>query len=261
MDQDKKRELRQLKREIKRKGGKVRRRQLKQGLIENPEEAHTTEVDFGSFESKTMNGLDRDQTWRLVAEGSRLRWMTPRSWIDRGSFDPNPSLPAALDRRHLGLGRVQDRFDQAFGGIGLEPFDHCDIATAALHCEDGSPFGAPDHVRERGRGFDLHPELGRLIPGVLASEVAGVVVGIPRSSTRPVQASRRVPRTRRTGRHPSRRQSACHRGGGAGRSAETRRGRCGRPRSSPDRHSASRGLLSSVGRADRGTSRGGGSAQ
>ena len=39
MDQDKKRELRQLKREIKRKGGKVRRRQLKQGLAANPEEA------------------------------------------------------------------------------------------------------------------------------------------------------------------------------------------------------------------------------
>ena len=68
MDQDKKRELRQLKREIKRKGGKVRRRQLKQGLIENPEEAHTTEVDFGRFESKTMSGLDRDQTWRHPAQ-------------------------------------------------------------------------------------------------------------------------------------------------------------------------------------------------
>lgn len=64
MDQDKKRELRQLKREIKRKGGKIRRRQLKQGLAENPEEAQDTVVDFGRFESKRLNGLDRDQTWR-----------------------------------------------------------------------------------------------------------------------------------------------------------------------------------------------------
>ena len=64
MDQDKKRELRQLKREIKRKGGKLRRRQLKQGLTENPEEAHETVVDFGRLESKVLNGLDRDQAWR-----------------------------------------------------------------------------------------------------------------------------------------------------------------------------------------------------
>jgi len=64
VDQDKKRELRQLKREIKRKGGKLRRRQLKQGLAENPEAAHETVVDFGRLESKPLNGLDRDQTWR-----------------------------------------------------------------------------------------------------------------------------------------------------------------------------------------------------
>lgn len=64
MDQDTKRELRQLKREIKRKGGKIRRRQLKQGLIANPEEAQDTVVDFGRFESKKLNGLDRDQAWR-----------------------------------------------------------------------------------------------------------------------------------------------------------------------------------------------------
>ncbi len=68
MDQDKKRELRQLKREIKRKGGKVRRRQLKQRLAENPEEAQDTVVSFGRFESKTLNGLDRSQTWREQRE-------------------------------------------------------------------------------------------------------------------------------------------------------------------------------------------------
>ena len=59
MDQDQKRELRQLKREIKRKGGKIRRRQLKRGLIDNPEDAQDTVVDFGRFESKVMNGFDR----------------------------------------------------------------------------------------------------------------------------------------------------------------------------------------------------------
>lgn len=59
MDQDKKRELRQLKREIKRAGGKHRRRQLKQGLIEHPEEAHQDEPDLGKFRSSAMNGFDR----------------------------------------------------------------------------------------------------------------------------------------------------------------------------------------------------------
>ena len=70
MDQDRKRELRQLKREIKRKGGKLRRRQLKQGLAENPEEARDTQVDFGRYRSATLNGLDREQTWRVAATPS-----------------------------------------------------------------------------------------------------------------------------------------------------------------------------------------------
>ena len=59
MEQDKKRELRQLKREIKRKGSKVARRQLKRGLDENPEEAHQAVVDFGRYSSVPLNGLDR----------------------------------------------------------------------------------------------------------------------------------------------------------------------------------------------------------
>jgi hypothetical protein len=54
-----KRELRELKRQIKRAGGKRRRRQLKQGLLEHPEEAHHTEFDFGRYRSAPMNGLDR----------------------------------------------------------------------------------------------------------------------------------------------------------------------------------------------------------
>ena len=59
MDQDKKRELRQLKREIKRAGGKHRRRQLKRGLIEHPEEAHQDEPELGKFRSAELNGFGR----------------------------------------------------------------------------------------------------------------------------------------------------------------------------------------------------------
>ncbi|SIO04393.1 hypothetical protein SAMN05444166_2175 [Singulisphaera sp. GP187] len=61
MDQTK-RELRQQKREIKRAGGKRRRRLLKQGLAERPDEAPDTEFDFGRFCSAKMNGIDRDST-------------------------------------------------------------------------------------------------------------------------------------------------------------------------------------------------------
>ena len=63
VEQDKKRELRQLKREIKRKGSKVARRQLKRGLEENPEDAHEAVVDYGRYSSEPLNGLDRQQTW------------------------------------------------------------------------------------------------------------------------------------------------------------------------------------------------------
>jgi hypothetical protein len=63
-----KRELRQQKREIKRAGGKRRRRQLKQGLAEHPEEAPYTEYDFGRYSSAPMNGIDSDTTRR---RGSR----------------------------------------------------------------------------------------------------------------------------------------------------------------------------------------------
>jgi hypothetical protein len=59
VDQDKKRELRQLKREIKRAGGKHRRRQLKLGLVEHPEQAHEDQPDLGKFRSSAMNGLER----------------------------------------------------------------------------------------------------------------------------------------------------------------------------------------------------------
>jgi hypothetical protein len=57
--QPEKRELRQLKREIKRAGSQRRRRQLKRDLVENPDEAHHSEFDFGRLQSASMNGIDR----------------------------------------------------------------------------------------------------------------------------------------------------------------------------------------------------------
>lgn len=68
MDQDRKRELRQLKREIKRAGGKHRRRQLKQALNEHPEDAHEDQPDVGKFRSDELNGLDRPTTMREMDE-------------------------------------------------------------------------------------------------------------------------------------------------------------------------------------------------
>jgi len=59
-----KRELRQMKREIKRAGSQRRRRQWKRDLRENPEEAPYSEEDFGRFSTALLNGIDQDQTRR-----------------------------------------------------------------------------------------------------------------------------------------------------------------------------------------------------
>lgn len=61
MDPDK-RQLRQLKRHIKKAGSRHRRRQLQRDLADNPGEAHHSEEDLGRLESKTMNRLDNDAT-------------------------------------------------------------------------------------------------------------------------------------------------------------------------------------------------------
>jgi hypothetical protein len=63
MDQEK-RQLRKLKREIKRAGGKRRRQHLKQTLRDDPEEAPHLEFDFGRTSSATLNALDNDSTRR-----------------------------------------------------------------------------------------------------------------------------------------------------------------------------------------------------
>jgi hypothetical protein len=59
-----KRKLRQLKKAIKRAGNKSRRHSLKRDLLENPEEAHRSEYDFGRGSSTGLNALDQDATRR-----------------------------------------------------------------------------------------------------------------------------------------------------------------------------------------------------
>jgi hypothetical protein len=68
MDQEK-RQLRKLKREVKRAGNKRRRQHLKRELAERPEDAPHGEFDYGSDSSATLNGLDRDPTRRRKDEG------------------------------------------------------------------------------------------------------------------------------------------------------------------------------------------------
>jgi len=57
-----KREFREEKRVLKRAGSRHRRRDLKQALRENPEEAHAAEENFGRFSTASLNGLDKDAT-------------------------------------------------------------------------------------------------------------------------------------------------------------------------------------------------------
>ena len=59
-----KRDLRQAKRELKRAGSQRRRRQWKRDLRENPEEAPSSEEDFGRYSTAELNGMDRDNTRR-----------------------------------------------------------------------------------------------------------------------------------------------------------------------------------------------------
>jgi hypothetical protein len=63
MDPDK-RQMRKLKREIKRAGSKRRRQHLKRDLADNPEEAQHSEYEFRHLSSETLNRLDQDRTRR-----------------------------------------------------------------------------------------------------------------------------------------------------------------------------------------------------
>jgi hypothetical protein len=57
-----KRAFRQLKRTLKRAGSKHRRRDLKQQLADNPEEAAFAEENLGRHRSDTLNGLDQPRS-------------------------------------------------------------------------------------------------------------------------------------------------------------------------------------------------------
>jgi hypothetical protein len=59
-----KRQIRKLKRDVKRAGNKRRRQHLKRQLQQDPEEAPHSEYEFGRNTSETLNGLDQDATRR-----------------------------------------------------------------------------------------------------------------------------------------------------------------------------------------------------
>jgi hypothetical protein len=63
MDREK-RQLRELKRTLKKAGNRHRRRQLQRDLASNPEDAAHSEADVGRNRSDTFNGIDRDSTRR-----------------------------------------------------------------------------------------------------------------------------------------------------------------------------------------------------
>jgi hypothetical protein len=64
MKHDDKRQIRKLKRDIKKAGNKRRRLHFKRALHDNPEEAHEAEFDFGRDSTEGLNGMDRDATRR-----------------------------------------------------------------------------------------------------------------------------------------------------------------------------------------------------
>jgi hypothetical protein len=64
MRQDDKRERRKEKREIKKAGKRRARQQLKRNLVENPDEAHRAEVDYGDLSSEPLNAQAHDATRR-----------------------------------------------------------------------------------------------------------------------------------------------------------------------------------------------------
>ncbi len=64
-----KRQLRKLKRQIKRSGSKRRHRQLQRDLADHPEEAAHSEFDFGRSTSEGLNGMDKDATRRRDDRG------------------------------------------------------------------------------------------------------------------------------------------------------------------------------------------------
>ena len=83
MDRDK-RQLRKLKRDIKKAGNRKRRQHLKRDLVRNPEGAAEAEFDYGHDSSAPLNGIDNDATRRRAATSSSTarsgRSSPERSW-------------------------------------------------------------------------------------------------------------------------------------------------------------------------------------
>jgi hypothetical protein len=71
MSHDNKRQLRKLKRDLKRSGSRRARRQLKRELVERPEEASHSELDFGRLRSAGLNAMDQDATRRRTDRNER----------------------------------------------------------------------------------------------------------------------------------------------------------------------------------------------
>ncbi len=65
-----KRELREQKREVKKKGNRHRRQQLKRTLRETPDDAHLARPTVGRHRSADLNGLDRDATRQRSESGT-----------------------------------------------------------------------------------------------------------------------------------------------------------------------------------------------
>ena len=59
-----KRELREAKRVLKRRGNQRVRRQVKQALADHPDDVSPDEPDYGRYRSSAMNGMDHDATRR-----------------------------------------------------------------------------------------------------------------------------------------------------------------------------------------------------
>jgi hypothetical protein len=68
MKHDDKRELRNLKRAVKKAGNRKRRQTLKRDLRDHPEEAAHSEFEFGRDSSTGLNGMDKDATRRREEE-------------------------------------------------------------------------------------------------------------------------------------------------------------------------------------------------
>ncbi len=255
MDQDKKRELRQLKREIKRKGGKLRRRQLKQGLAENPEEAHDTVVDFGRLDQ----GPQRPRPRPSLAECRRRPRPTRTRRTGTSRADPGSTHSRRDGGSSVLVAWKSDSTSRSVVGESNPSTTATSRPGARRHRR--SPHGAADRVGERGGRLDPVAELGGLVAGVLAGEVAGVVLGVPggqpgepKLGVGPFEDGVAVA-------IPAGGDRLARRGGGAG-SPVWNSPRTFRPTSDqPAPASRGRGRSRSAGRAGRGTSRGGGSAR